>query len=307
MRTEIHAMAKAAGAFWAQLRGNGEDETKNGIGLALGGGFARGVAHIGVLRVLEREHIRVRFVAGVSAGAIVAAGLAGGASADELERVARSMKFKDLAGWRVSLLGLVGSERMEGFLRRAFPAHRFEDMKIPLAVVATDLQTGSPVVFHGKGEVFRPVRASCSYPGLFRPVEYEGRWLVDGGISMEIPAGALRGLGVKRVVSVALPASPVTGEPGSMFGVVNRCFQIMQQRTEQFWRFQSDVVIAPRVQDVAWDDFTQAGRMIEAGEKAAEAALPRIRALMGHAAVGVDAKQGWSGMDGGRVMTGKIA
>lgn len=175
MRTEIHAMAKAAGAFWAQLRGNGEDETKGGIGLALGGGFARGVAHIGVLRVLEREHIRVRFVAGVSAGAIVAAGLAGGASADELERVARSMKFKDLAGWRVSLLGLVGSERMEGFLRRAFPAHRFEDMKIPLAVVATDLQTGSPVVFHGKGRYF----ARCGQAVRIRG--FSVRWSTKGG------------------------------------------------------------------------------------------------------------------------------
>ncbi|MCZ2151054.1 MAG: patatin-like phospholipase family protein [Bryobacterales bacterium] len=286
MRTEMHAMAKAAGAFWSRLRSNDEDEANPGVGLALGGGFARGVAHIGVLRVLEREHIPVRFVAGVSAGSIVAAGLAGGANAEDLELVARSMKFKDLAGWRFSLLGLVGSERMEGFLRRAFPVYRFEEMKIPLAVVATDLKTGEPVIFHGHGEVFHPVRASCSYPGLFHPVKYEGKLLVDGGISMEIPAAALRGLGAKRVVSVVLPAPPVTADPGSMFGVVNRCFQIMQQRTEQFWRFQSDVVIAPRVQDVAWDDFTQAGRMIEAGMEAAEAALPRIRALTRHAAVG---------------------
>ncbi|MCC6369101.1 MAG: patatin-like phospholipase family protein [Bryobacterales bacterium] len=285
MRTEIHAMTKAAGAFWSRLRDKGEEEANEGIGLALGGGFARAVAHIGVLRVLERERIPVGFVAGVSAGSIVAAGLAGGANAEDLELVARSMKFKDLAGWRFSRLGLVGSERMEGFLRHAFPVYRFEEMKIPLAVVATDLKTGNAVVFHGPGEVFHPVRASCSYPGLFLPVRYEGKLLVDGGISMEIPAAALRGLGMKRVVSVVLPAPPITADPGSMFGVVNRCFQIMQHRTEQFWRFHSDVVIAPQVQDVAWDDFTQVGRMIEAGVKAAEAAMPQIRALMRQAVV----------------------
>jgi NTE family protein len=213
----------------------------------------------------------------VSSGSIIAAGFAGGADSYALEKVARSMKFADVARWRLSKLGLVGSERMEMFLRKAIPVHRFEDMRIPLAIVATDLKDGSPVVYRGKGEVFAPVRASCSYPGLFQPVRYDGRFLVDGAISMEIPAKPLRLMAVSKVVSVALPPPPIAQDPGSMFAVVNRCFQIMQQRTETDWRQYSDLVITPDVSGVGWDDFTQVDRLLEAGMKAAERMLPMLR------------------------------
>ncbi|MBI4909454.1 MAG: patatin-like phospholipase family protein [Acidobacteria bacterium] len=273
MNPAVRGLQKAAEAFWNRIR-SGEQQ---GIGLALGGGFARGMAHIGVLRVLEREQIPVAFVAGVSAGSIVATGFAGGATSYDLERVARSMSFRDVAKWCISRLGFVGSDRMEQFLRRSLPVHRFEEMKIPLAVVATDLRSGEAVTFHGRGEVCSPVRGSCSYPGLFQPVRYDGRILVDGAISMEIPALALRGLGLRRVLSVALPPAPVSGEPGSMFAVVNRCFQIMQRRTEQHWREASDWVITPDVHGVAWDDFTQLDRLIDAGMKAAEKVVPELR------------------------------
>ncbi|MBI3680687.1 MAG: patatin-like phospholipase family protein [Acidobacteria bacterium] len=279
MQRESKALLKAVRAFWGRWREEPLEETP-GIGLALGGGFSRGIAHIGVLRVLERERIPVRYVAGVSAGAIVAAGFAAGADSHALERVARSMRFKDVARFSLSKLGLVGSDRMEGFLRRAFRVHRFEDMSVPLAIVATDLRSGEPVIFHTEGEIFPAVRASCSYPGLFQPVRHKGRVLVDGAISMEIPAQALRDLGVRRVVSVALPPPAVSQEPGSMFAVVNRSFQIMQQRTEAAWRRHSDVVITPLVNSVAWDDFTQVERLIEAGAQAAEESLPKIREWM---------------------------
>lgn len=244
IQSQIQAAQNAAATFWAHLRGKPDAP---GISLALGGGFARGMAHIGVLRVIERERIPVKWIAGVSAGSIVAAGFAGGATSHDLERVARSMSFKDVARWTICRLGLVGSDRMEGFLRRTMPVHRFEDMRIPLAIVATDLRTGEPVTFSGKGEVFGPVRASCSYPGLFQPVRQDGRILVDGAISMEIPATALREIGVKRILSVALPPPMVVPEPGSMFAVVNRCFQIMQRRTEKHWREASDLIVTPDV------------------------------------------------------------
>jgi len=273
IRFDTKALRRAANAFWTRLQ---TDEVP-GIGLALGGGFARGIAHVGVLRVLERERITIKCIAGVSSGSIIAAGFAGGLDSFALEKVARSMKFADVAGWRLSRLGLVGSERMEAFLRRAIPVHRFEQMRIPLAVVATDLKDGSAVVYRDKGEVFAPVRASCSYPGLFQPVRHEGRFLVDGAISMEIPAKALRGMGVSKVVSVALPPPPVATDPGSMFAVVNRCFQIMQRRTENDWRQHSNLVIAPDVCGVGWDDFTQVDRLIEAGMQATERALPILR------------------------------
>jgi NTE family protein len=279
MRTEAVALWKAAQAFWSRWQGN--QPAGQGVGLALGGGFARGIAHVGVLRVLEREGIPVDCVAGVSAGSIVAAIFAGGAGSPELEEIARQMKFKDVAGWKLSKMGLVGSERMEAFLRRVLRVHRFERMVRPLAVVATDLQSGEPVLFHGSGEVFTPVRASCSYPGLFLPVRHNRRHLVDGAMSMEIPAQALHALGISRVISVALPPPQISAEPTSVFAVVNRCFQIMQRRTEQSWRRYSDLVITPQVSGVAWDDFSQVDKLIAAGVQAAEAALPAIRRMLG--------------------------
>ncbi|MBL8178184.1 MAG: patatin-like phospholipase family protein [Bryobacterales bacterium] len=276
----INAFAKAASAFWGRLRGVPAAGPPAGIGLALGGGFSRGIAHVGVLRVFEREGVPVQWIAGVSAGSIVAAGYAGGADSRHLEAVARSMKMKDVAGWRLSKLGVMATHKMEEFLRRALPVHTFERMKIPLTVVATDLSTGEPVLFQGNGEIFSPVRASCSYPGLFQPVQHNGRYLVDGAISMEIPAQALRHAGPMPTVSVALPPPLVSPDPSSVFSVVNRCFQIMQRRTEAYWRAHSDLVLTPDVHGVSWDDFGQVTRLIEAGIQAAEKALPNIWALL---------------------------
>ena len=109
-------------------------------------------------------------------------------------------------------------------------------MKIPLAVVATDLGSGNPVVFRGKGDVVLPIRASCSYPGLFLPIKHRGRCLVDGGISMEVPTKPLRDMGATRIIAVHLPSPDTCPDPSSMFSVVNRCFQVMSERLEREWR-----------------------------------------------------------------------
>ncbi len=257
---------------WARAGGRPSDPA---IGLALGGGFARGIAHLGVLRVFERHRIPVGRIAGVSAGAIVAAAYASGASVEEIADAARLMRFKDVARWGLSLLGLAGSERMAEFLTRLLKVYRFEDMRIPLAVVATDLRTGRPVVFRDRGDVLLPIRASCSYPGLFRPVRCQDQHLVDGAMTMEVPAAAVRALGATHVVSVVLPMNG-DFDPRNMLQVVNRCFQIMQRRTENEWRRASNVVIEPDVTGMTWDGFESAERLIERGEKAALAALPRI-------------------------------
>ena len=252
------------------------------IGLALGGGFARGIAHVGVLRVFEQYQIPIDHIAGVSAGAIVASAYASGATPDEIGRMAAAMRFTDVARWCLSRMGLAGSERMDPFLSRLLKAFRFEEMRIPLGVVATDLATGSPVFFHGSGDVKLPVRASCSYPGLFLPVRHEGRLLVDGGMSMEVPAALLRRMGATRVVSVHLPMAQTSPhDPSNMFQVINRCFQIMQSRTERDWREQSDFVIAPDVTGVEWDAFGSADKLIQAGEIAALEAVPKLKAWLG--------------------------
>ena len=176
------------------------------IGLALGGGFARGIAHAGVLRVFEQHGIPLHCITGVSAGAIVAAAYASDAEADEIARIGCSMRFRDVAKWSICRMGVMGSERMKRFLEGLLKTYRFEDMRIPLGVVATDLCTGKAVSFRDTGDVFLPIRASCAYPGLFQPVACDDRLLVDGAMSMEIPAVVARELGATHVISVALPA-----------------------------------------------------------------------------------------------------
>lgn len=246
------------------------------IGLALGGGFARGIAHIGVLRVLEEHRIPIHCISGVSAGSIVAAAFASGATTQEIEKAASSMRFRDIARWTLSRFGLLHSERMEGFLLRLLKVRTFEQMNIPLAVVASDLVSGRPVVFQGKGDVALPIRASCAYPGLFLPIRQNGCCLVDGMVSMDVPAEPLRRLGATHVISVVLPNPDETIDPNNLFAVVNRCFQVLTDRAEMDWRRHSSLVIAPDAHKVGWDDFEKTKELIEAGEKAARAVLPAI-------------------------------
>jgi NTE family protein len=247
------------------------------IGLALGGGFARGIAHAGVLRILEENQIRIHCITGVSAGAIVAAAYASGATPAEIALAGCAMRFGDVGRWQIARLGLVASERMQRFLQRLLKVHSFEQMRIPLGVLATDLSTGEPVPFFGSGAVFDPIRASCSYPGLFEPLPLKGRLLVDGAMSMEIPAALARQLGATHIISVHLPMRGPSGPPSNMFQVVNRCFQIMQSRSEDAWRRDTDVLIAPDVRGVDWDGFARGPQLIAAGEAAATAALPAIK------------------------------
>lgn len=274
-------MSDGIGGWWSGARRwiqtgplNGRHEPK--LGLALGGGFARGIAHVGVLRVFEQAKIPVHFISGVSAGAIIAAAFASGSTSDEIERVARSMRFSDVARWRFSTRGLVGSDPMTQFLAKVLKVFEFEKMKIPLAVVASDLSAGAPAVFRDKGDVVLPIRASCSYPGLFQPVRYLNHCLVDGMISMDVPAAPLRRMGATHVVSVVLPMPTETVDPQNMLSVVTRCFQIMNARTESQWRRHSNLVITPEVKDIGWNSFESAGHLVEAGEKAARQVLPQI-------------------------------
>ncbi|HTQ55790.1 MAG TPA: patatin-like phospholipase family protein [Bryobacteraceae bacterium] len=250
------------------------------LGLALGGGFARGMAHIGVLQVLEENGIPVHCVAGVSAGAIVAAAYASGVTPADIASAGCAMRFTDVARWTIGRMGVAASERMDRFLRRLLKCCNFEEMRIPLGIVATDVVSGEAVVFRDRGDVVLPIRASCSYPGLFQPVRCDGRLLVDGAISMEVPALLARLLGATHVISLHLPMQGDATLPTNMFHVINRCFQIMHSRTESSWRQHSDLVIEPDVRGMEWDAFGSALQLIQAGEQAARLALPRIQSWM---------------------------
>lgn len=250
------------------------------IGLALGGGFARGIAHAGVLEVMEHHQIPIHCITGVSAGSIVAAAYASGATPAEIGHAGCSMRFSDVARWSIGRMGFVVSERMQRFLEKLLKHYRFEEMRIPLGVAATDLCTGEEVDFRDTGDVFMPIRASCSYPGLFRPVSYQNRLLVDGAMTGEAPAELARKLGANHVITVYLPGQGPDVVPTNMFQVVNRCFQILQSRAEDGWRKHSDLVITPAVRSIQWDGFGNGPDLIKAGAAAALEVLPKIRAWL---------------------------
>lgn len=246
------------------------------VSLALGGGGARGLAHIGVLKVLEENHVPVACLAGTSIGSIIAGAYASGRPIEEMAEVARRVRWRDFGQWTLSRMGLASNQRLEAFVRRVFRAVRFEDLKIPLAVVATDLLHGRPVVFTS-GELGLAVRASCAYPGLFLPVAYDGGWLVDGGLVSEVPTQAAKALGADLVIGVQLDNLHPGLEPKSMVDVLGRAFSIAQQTAEPVWREYADLVVQPGVAEFRWDEFERADELIAAGEAAMRAVLPRLQ------------------------------
>jgi NTE family protein len=250
------------------------------IGVALGGGFARGLAHIGVLKVLEEEQIPVDFLAGTSVGSVVGAGYASGVSAKELEEIAALVRFKDFSRWTFSRFGLFSNDKMAIFLAKTLRVQTFEELKIPLAICATDIINGEPAVFTS-GDLIDPVRASCAYPGMFLPVNVGGKLLVDGLLGHAVPAKPLRDMGAERVISVHLAAHWVKPKgPRHVFDVIGQCFSIAQDRMCGPWRAASDLVLEPAIGEFGYDDFARAMDLIRAGEVAARAALPEIKAWL---------------------------
>jgi NTE family protein len=247
------------------------------IGLALGGGFARGIAHVGVLKVLEEENIPVRIVAGTSVGALIGASYCSGLSPTELEGVARSARFTTFARWTLSRYGFASNDRMIAFLTRTLKVKTFEELRIPLGVTATDFNTGEGVVFHS-GSLIEPIRASCAYPGMFLPVNIRGRWLVDGMLSHPVPSQPLREMGAERVLAVHLRGQWArNGAPRHLFDVIGQSFAIAQDRMAPLWRCAADLVIEPDVAAFEYDDFKRAADLVRAGEEAMRKALPTVR------------------------------
>ena len=247
------------------------------IGLALGGGFARGIAHVGVLKVLEEEGIPVRVVTGTSVGALIGATYCSGLSIAELEEVARNTRFTTFARWTLSRCGFASNDRMVAFLARTLKVKTFEELRIPLGVTATDFNSGEGVVFHS-GSIIDPVRASCAYPGMFLPVEIRGRYLVDGMLSHPVPTRPLREMGADRVLAVHLKGTWAKGgAPRHLFDVIGQSFAIAQDAMSSLWREAADLVIEPDVAGFAYDDFKRSADLIRAGEVAMRQALPAVR------------------------------
>lgn len=253
------------------------------VGLALSGGAARGVAHVGVLKALTEHGIPIDCVAGTSAGALVGGAFAAGTPVAEIAAHGRTMRWRDFGKLTFSRLGVQTNARMEEYVRARFPVTRFEELRIPFAAVATDLQTGAAVVLRDKGDLAFAIRASCAIPGWYVPVVDEhGRQLIDGGLVANLPTDVARALGADVVIAVDVNAegAKFLGPPQSAIGVLLQSFLFVQRTaTAHQWQ-QADVVIAPKVGHIRWDEMTRADELLAAGEQAALDALDQIKTLL---------------------------
>ncbi len=253
------------------------------IGLALSGGAARGMAHVGVLRALIENNIPIDCIAGTSAGSIVAGAYASGMPIDDIAGFSRTLRWRDIGRVTMSRLGIQSNERLEQYLRERLPITKFEDLTMPFAAVATDLKTNSAVVMKDQGDIPFAIRASCTIPGWYVPViDQQGRHLVDGGLVAVIPAVVTRSLGADIVIAVDVNSAGATflGSTSSVIGVLFQSMMVVQKTASSYQRQMSDVVIDPKVGHVRWDEMGRADELITAGYEAALKSMPEIREVI---------------------------
>ena len=248
------------------------------VGLALAGGFARGIAHIGVIRALRNAGVPIDCVAGTSVGALIGAVYCAGVPLNDMQRIASLTTFADFGRWTPSWLGLATNQRMEKYLARMTEATTFEELKIPLTISATDINAGV-TIYYSSGKIAPPLRASCAYPGLFVPIQYEGRTLVDGFLTAPVPVDGALLLGADIVIAVYLEAGGIEN-PRTAVDIISRSFNIIQKHADISWRQQADVIVEPDVKSFAWDDFTKTPELIAEGEAATLKVLPEILAAL---------------------------
>jgi len=253
------------------------------IALVLGGGAARGFTHIGVIRALEQEHIPIDMVIGTSVGSLIGAMYASEANSFELEWTAFTLEKDDIFDYGilsvVSGMGLVKGDRLENFVKKKVKQTNIEQLKIPFAAVAVDLNRGTKVVLD-RGSVAKAVRASSSIPGVFQPVEYNGKLLVDGGVIDNIPISVAKKKGADIIIAVDISENVTNFKITNVVDVIIQAVNIMFDENVSLKKKEADVLIKPAVGDVAMLDFTQKKRCMQAGITATQKALPAIRAAI---------------------------
>jgi NTE family protein len=246
------------------------------IGLALGGGAARGFAHIGVIQVLEEAGIRPDLVIGTSAGSLVAALYASGKSGAELATLAQSMDEGAIADWSFPGRGLIRGDALARYVREHTGGKRIEQMKLPLGIVATDLDNGQGIVFR-VGDTGVAVRASSAVPAVFQPVRIGAREYVDGGLVAPVPVRYARQMGAQLVIAVDISEPPDGAATGDPVRMLLQTFSIMGRSINQFELAKADVVLRPKLAGVSGADFSARSRSIKAGRDAALAMLGELR------------------------------
>jgi len=253
------------------------------VGLALSGGAARGIAHVGVLRALTEHEIPIDAIAGASAGALVGGSYAAGLSISQLEEMSRKFRWRHTARLSFSRLGLQSNARMEDFLRARLPVTRFEDLKIPFAAMVTDLKDGTAVVLRDTGDVPFAIRASCCLPALYVPCRSpDGRWFVDGGLVANLPISYTRQLGADVVIAVDVGADGARfmDLPRTALGVLTQTFVAVERIVSNQEKANADLVIVPKVGHIRWDETRRADELAQVGYEAAIESMDRIKSLV---------------------------
>lgn len=253
------------------------------IGLALGGGAARGFAHIGVIKVLEAQGLTPDLVVGTSAGAVVGALYAAGNTGFELQKMAFKLEESKISDWSMPDRGVFKGEALQQFVNNAVAQRAIENLKKPFGVTATDLRSGEGVLFR-TGNTGMAVRASATVPGVFQPVSINSHEYVDGGLSSLVPVRSARQMGATVVIAVDISARPDKRTVRGTLDILLQTFTIMGQNLARHELEEADVVIRPQVGGVGATDFQARHDAILEGEKAAQAALPAIREAIRKAA-----------------------
>jgi NTE family protein len=253
------------------------------IGLALSGGAARGIAHVGVLRALTENGIPIDCIAGSSAGSLVGGAFAAGVSVEDIAEFGRTLRWRDIGRVTMSRLGVQSNERLEQYVRARLPITKFEELPIPFAAVATELKTGDAVIMRDKGDVPFAIRASCTIPGWYVPViDEEGRQLVDGGLVAVVPSSVTRSLGADIVIAVDVNAAGATfvGPSNSVIGVLIQSLLVVQKTASLHQLEMSDIVITPQVSHIRWDEMGRGDELMAAGYAAGLESISAIKMLI---------------------------
>ena len=251
------------------------------IGLALGGGAARGFAHVGVIQVLEEAGIRPVLVSGTSAGSLVAAIYAGGKSGKQLQQVAETMEEATIADWTLPLLnrGMLRGDALARYVNGQVGSRLIENLPLQLGIVATDLNSGQSMLFQ-RGDTGTAVRASSAVPAVFQPVRISGREYVDGGLVSPVPVRAARQMGAELVIAVDISSPPEGNLAAGTLEVLLQTFSIMSKSINYFELKEADVVVKPTLTGISSADFGARKRSIEAGRRAMLQMLPQLRAAI---------------------------
>jgi NTE family protein len=246
------------------------------IGLALGGGAARGFAHIGAIQVLEEAGIRPDLVVGTSAGSLVAALYASGRNGQELAATALTMDEGAITDWSFPGRGLIRGEALARYVREMTGGRLMEQFKLPLGIVATDLDSGAPMLFQ-RGDTGTAVRASSAVPAVFQPVKIGEREYVDGGLVSPVPVRFARQMGAEMVIAIDISTPPEGAPTGDAIRLLLQTFSIMSRSISRYELTEADVVLRPALVGVSSADFSSRLRAIRSGREAATLALPEVR------------------------------